>query len=71
MLQSQAFKFHVRTFTRRVLSIVIDEAHCVSHWGANFRKLYGRLGTVRAHLPPGTPVIAVSAMLTARVHCDL
>ncbi|TFY51019.1 hypothetical protein EVJ58_g10779 [Rhodofomes roseus] len=74
MLQSPAFKFHVlchQTFTQRVLSIVVDEAHCVSHWGADFRKLYGRLGTIRAHLHPGTPVIAVTATLTARVRRDL
>ncbi|TFY62447.1 hypothetical protein EVJ58_g3853 [Rhodofomes roseus] len=74
MLQSPAFKFHVlrhQSFTQRVLSIVVDEAHCVSHWGADFRKLYGRLGTIRAHLLPGTPVIAVTATLTARVRRDL
>ncbi|TFY59898.1 hypothetical protein EVJ58_g5478 [Rhodofomes roseus] len=74
MLLSQAFKdrvLHNSGFARRVLSVVVDEAHCVSHWGADFRKHYGSLGTVRAHLPSGTPVIAVTATLTARVRRDL
>ncbi|KAH9832851.1 P-loop containing nucleoside triphosphate hydrolase protein [Rhodofomes roseus] len=74
MLQSRAFKNRVlrnNKFTRRVLSIFIDEAHCLSHWGADFRKLYASLGSVRAFLAPGTPVIAVTATLTARVRRDL
>ncbi|KAH9915137.1 P-loop containing nucleoside triphosphate hydrolase protein [Fomitopsis serialis] len=74
MLQSRMFKDRVlrnQKFTSRVLSIVLDEAHCLSHWGANFRKHYNSLGTVRAFLPPGTPIIAVTATLTARVRRDL
>ncbi|KAH9938036.1 P-loop containing nucleoside triphosphate hydrolase protein [Fomitopsis serialis] len=74
MLQSRMFKDRVlrnQKFTSRVLSIVLDEAHCLSHWGANFRKHYSSLGTVRAFLPPGTPIIAVTATLTARVRRDL
>lgn len=51
--------------------MVVDEAHCVSHWGANFRKKYASLGTVRAFLPRGTPVVAVTATLTGRVRRDL
>ncbi|KAI0723618.1 P-loop containing nucleoside triphosphate hydrolase protein [Earliella scabrosa] len=74
MLQSPAFVTRVlrrREFSQRVLSVVVDEAHCVSHWGADFRKKYGSLGTIRAFLPRGTPVIAVTATLTARVRRDL
>jgi superfamily II DNA helicase RecQ len=54
-------------FGCRVLSIVVDEAHVVSHWGASFRKKYGTLGMIRAFLPQGTPVVALSAMLPARI----
>ncbi|KAH9839458.1 P-loop containing nucleoside triphosphate hydrolase protein [Rhodofomes roseus] len=74
MLQSRAFKNRVlrnNKFTRRVLSVFIDEAHCLSHWGADFRKHYASLGSVRAFLAPGTPIIAVTATLTARVRRDL
>ena len=51
--------------------MVVDEAHCSSHWGADFRKKYGTLGIVRAFLPRGTPVIAMTATLTARVRRDI
>ena len=74
MLQSPPFvKTILRNprFTRNVVSLVIDEAHCVSHWGADFRKKYASLGVVRAFLPRGTPVIAVTATLTSRVRRDI
>ncbi|KAH9887685.1 P-loop containing nucleoside triphosphate hydrolase protein [Cubamyces lactineus] len=74
MLQSPSFVNRVLrkpSFAKRVLSLVIDEAHCVSHWGAGFRKKYNSLGVVRAFLPRGTPVIAVTATLAARVRRDL
>ncbi|KAJ7731866.1 P-loop containing nucleoside triphosphate hydrolase protein [Mycena metata] len=58
-------------FARRLLSVVVDEAHVVSHWGASFRKKYGTLGTIRAFLPRGTPMVALSATLPARVRGDV
>lgn len=58
-------------FGVRCLSVFIDEAHCVSHWGASFRKQYGSIGIIRAFLPRATPIIAVSATLTPRVHQDM
>ena len=67
MLQTIRFRESVLTkqeFTSRVLSVFVDEAHCVSHWGDSFRKKYGTLGTIRAYLPGSTPYIAVSASLT-------
>ncbi|KAJ7486592.1 P-loop containing nucleoside triphosphate hydrolase protein [Mycena latifolia] len=58
-------------FGARCLSVFIDEAHCVSHWGASFRKQYGSIGIIRAFLPRAVPIIAVSATLTHRVHMDI
>lgn len=58
-------------FMRNILSLFIDESHCISLWGANFRKKYGTLGNIIAFLPRGTPVIAVTATLTARVRRDI
>ncbi|KZP05646.1 P-loop containing nucleoside triphosphate hydrolase protein [Athelia psychrophila] len=58
-------------FGKRVFSVAIDEAHVVSHWGSEFRKKYGTLGMIRAFLPRGTPVVAVSATLAARVRNDV
>ncbi|KAH9912363.1 P-loop containing nucleoside triphosphate hydrolase protein [Fomitopsis serialis] len=74
MLQSRTFVKKIlrnSKFTRHVLSLVIDEAHCVSHWGADFRKKYASLGVIRAFLPRGTPVIALTATLTGRVRRDI
>ncbi len=58
-------------FGKRILSVVVDEAHVVSHWGTQFRKKYGTLGTIRAHLPRGTPVVALSATLPSCVRTDV
>ncbi|KAJ7590265.1 P-loop containing nucleoside triphosphate hydrolase protein [Mycena floridula] len=55
----------------RLFLIVVDEAHLVSHWGADFRKKYGELGIIRALLPPGVPIVAMSATLPARVRKDV
>ena len=48
-------------FVKSVLSVVVDEAHVVSLWGAGFRKKYGELGMIRTFLPRGTPLVAMSA----------
>lgn len=55
----------------RVFSVVIDEAHVVSHWGSGFRKDYGTLGMFKALFPRGTPFVAMSATLPARVRDDV
>ncbi|EDQ98295.1 uncharacterized protein LACBIDRAFT_304441 [Laccaria bicolor S238N-H82] len=55
----------------RILSIVVDEAHVVSHWGSGFRKKYGTLGILRALLPKDMPMVAMSATLPARVRQDV
>ncbi|KAJ6600182.1 P-loop containing nucleoside triphosphate hydrolase protein [Mycena sp. CBHHK59/15] len=58
-------------FGSRCLSVFIDETHCVSHWGASFRKKYASIGIIRAFIPRTTPIIAVTETLTPRVHQDL
>lgn len=51
--------------------LVIDEAHCISDWGHDFRPDYRRIRDAIAGLPPGTPVIATTATANARVTADV
>src|SRR3954452_10011535 len=46
--------------------LVVDEAHCVSHCGHDFRPDYRRIRTFLAQLPPGVPVLATTATANAR-----
>jgi ATP-dependent DNA helicase RecQ len=51
--------------------LVVDEAHCISDWGHDFRPDYRRLRTLLAELPPGVPVLATTATANARVSRDV
>src|SRR3954449_2773328 len=51
--------------------LVVDEAHCISDWGHDFRPDYRRIRTLLAELPPGTPVLATTATANARVTADV
>src|SRR5215472_6095884 len=51
--------------------LVVDEAHCISDWGHDFRPDYRRLRTLLDELPPGVPVLATTATANARVTRDI
>nr|WP_211289343.1 RecQ family ATP-dependent DNA helicase [Luteimicrobium subarcticum] len=51
--------------------VVVDEAHCVSDWGHDFRPDYRRIRTLLADLPAGVPVLATTATANARVTADV
>ena len=74
MLLSQRFVNDILckpSLLSHIYAIVVDEAHCISHWGAAFHKKYASLGVIHAFLPKPTPVIAISASLTWRVCHDI
>ncbi|MEZ7005535.1 RecQ family ATP-dependent DNA helicase [Streptomyces sp. AD55] len=51
--------------------LVVDEAHCISDWGHDFRPDYRRLRSMLAELPAGVPVLATTATANARVTADV
>ena len=50
--------------------IVVDEAHCISQWGYDFRPSYLKIAELR-HRLPGVPVLALTASATGRVRADI
>jgi ATP-dependent DNA helicase RecQ len=51
--------------------LVVDEAHCISDWGHDFRPDYRRISTFLGALPVGVPVLATTATANARVCADV
>ena len=56
---------------RRPGLIVIDEVHCISDWGHDFRPDYRRLGQVINRLPAGIPVLGTTATANDKVIADV
>src|SRR5438046_9790081 len=72
-LEHPAFSKLMRSsnFTKDILAIIIDEAHCVSQWGDGFRKSFGELGRLRSYVPTSVPFLATSATLPPHVLSDI
>lgn len=67
-LQSELFQTKLRHM--RVSFITVDEAHCISQWGYDFRPSYLHIRDIRQMLP-GTPVLALTATATPEVVQDI
>ena len=57
--------------TDRIGLLVVDEAHCVSDWGHDFRPDYKKISRLLQYLPRTVPVLATTATATNRVIADI
>lgn len=62
--------FRLRVQRMNVCLLAVDEAHCISQWGYDFRPSYLRIAEIRK-LIPDVPVLALTASATARVAEDI
>ncbi len=62
--------FRLRVVRMNVTLLAIDEAHCISQWGYDFRPSYLRIGELREKLPQ-VPVLALTASATKLVAEDI
>ena len=63
-------EFQLRVDRMNVAILAVDEAHCISQWGYDFRPAYLRIKELR-RLMPDTPVLALTASATQRVAKDI
>lgn len=67
-LNSESFTRLIRT--SEISLIAVDEAHCISEWGHDFRPSYRELKSLREYFPE-TPIISLTATATERVRNDI
>lgn len=61
----------LQPITDRIALMVIDEAHCISDWGHDFRPDYRRITNILRQLPSNTPVLGTTATANDRVIEDI
>ena len=62
--------FQIKLRSMHVSLITVDESHCISQWGYDFRPAYLKIADIR-QLLPGVPVIALTATATPEVVSDI
>ncbi|KAK8921144.1 ATP-dependent DNA helicase Q-like 3 [Platanthera zijinensis] len=61
----------IKLYNKKFLSLIaVDEAHCISTWGHDFRPAYRKLSSLRDHVP-GVPIIALTATAVPKVQEDV
>ena len=67
-LDTEIFRIKLRSM--KVSMITVDESHCISQWGYDFRPAYLKIAEIR-ELLPGVPVLALTATATPEVVKDI
>ena len=68
LITSSTGKYLINIVKENLILIAIDESHCVSKWGHDFRPSYRQLGFLKAE---GVPVITTTATATKKVQSDI
>lgn len=63
--------FQVKVTRLNLLLVVIDEAHCISQWGYDFRPSYLKIASLRDHISEKVPFLALTASATTQVIEDI
>lgn len=67
-LQSKRFLWYCEVLPVKL--IAVDEAHCISQWGFDFRPAYLQIAAIREHFP-NAPILALTATATQKVKEDI
>jgi len=59
------------TWSKCILFVVIDEAHCIAQWGQKFRMQYSTLNKLRSYVAPHIPLLLTSATLPPQTLGDV
>lgn len=70
-LANDRFRRLLVQLSQGIALFVVDEAHCISNWGHDFRPDYKRIVSLLSYLPPHVPVLATTATANDRVIVDV